>query len=191
MALDIHNVHKVEHDTRTNQMILVGSKPYKRFVQEGELPINVQEGKFYYDEGGSVIPPEDVPNWVAKQLKLISADALSRLGFGPRIEPDPIPDAELPKGLGSNDREPIASSEDEEPEDILEPIEGVDEDEFSEDSTEDPLTLELVLDTLEHDEPSHWNTSGKPDLNHLKEMMGRYVSRRIVDEIAPDLIRKA
>ena len=42
MALDIYHVHAMEHDRRTNQMVMVGKKPYKRFVSGSELPINVQ-----------------------------------------------------------------------------------------------------------------------------------------------------
>jgi hypothetical protein len=182
MSLDIYNVHKVIHNKETNQMQLVGTNPYKRFVQEGETPINVQGGKFYYDEGGPPIPAQDVPSWVAGQLKLLSSDALSRLGFGPAIEPEPEPEAKLPVDLGvSIDRDPITSTE-EEPEVVA-------EQEQSAIESMDALTLIDILGTLDHDQPSHWNKSGKPDLNHLKELMGRYVSRREVDETSPDLVR--
>ena len=56
MALDIYHVHTMVHDPRTDQMILTASRPYKRFSAEGESPISVQDGRFYFDEGGSAIP---------------------------------------------------------------------------------------------------------------------------------------
>ena len=182
MSLDIYNVHKTVHDKETNQMRLTGTNPYKRFVQQGENPINVQSGKFYYDGGGPPIPSQDVPSWVADELKNLTSEALSSLGFGPVVEPEPKPEAQLPLDLGTrDDRSPITSDE-EEPEVVVE------EEQVAVESM-DALTLIDILGTLDHNEPSHWIKSGKPDLNHLKELMGRYVSRREVDETSPDLVR--
>jgi hypothetical protein len=38
---------------------------------------------------------------------------------------------------------------------------------------------------LKAGEDSHWTKKGLPDLNTLKEKMGRYVSRGEVEEAAP------
>lgn len=194
MALDIYHVHAMEHDRRTNQMVMVGKKPYKRFVSGSELPINVQGGKFYFDEGKVAIPPADVPLWVTKQVKKMTPESLRSLGFESDKEEKAPPPPELPDDLGANDRETIDSDDVEEEETWVEDADEVSEDseppdEVSEEIAEEPLTLELVLDTLDHTDGTHWNASGKPDLNYLKEMMGRYISRQLVNELAPDLER--
>ena len=162
MALDIYHVHTMVHDPRTDQMILTASRPYKRFSAEGESPISVQDGRFYFDEGGSAIPLEDVPDWVKKQVRQTDASYLERLGLQPdwdRVAPV--------------DREPIT------PEPEVEEITEI-----------DALTLEDAIFTLDHNEVSHWNQSGKPDLNHLREVMGHYISRPQVEAAAPGLVRK-
>ncbi len=54
---------------------------------------------------------------------------------------------------------------------------------------ENDASLATVLAALDHDEDSHWNKDLNPDLNHLREVMGRQVKRDEVDDAAPGLVR--
>jgi hypothetical protein len=47
-----------------------------------------------------------------------------------------------------------------------------------------------ILQTLQHDDDNHWTKAGLPDLNVIKEKMGRYVSRSQVEEAIPGFRRK-
>ena len=42
--------------------------------------------------------------------------------------------------------------------------------------------LREALAGLEAGNPAHWTKAGKPDLNHLTEVLGRRVTREAVDE---------
>ena len=60
---------------------------------------------------------------------------------------------------------------------------------FAAPEEEGEATLADVLETLDHGDDAHWNSEGNPDLNYLKERMGRNVKREEVVAAAPELVR--
>ena len=54
----------------------------------------------------------------------------------------------------------------------------------------DEVTLASAVSRLDHTDDAHWTKDGKPDLNVLKEMMGKAVKRGEVDEAFPELKRR-
>ena len=48
-------------------------------------------------------------------------------------------------------------------------------------------TLKDVLGALEKGNPAHWTEAGKPDLNHLSDVLNRRVSRREVDSLLKEM----
>jgi len=54
----------------------------------------------------------------------------------------------------------------------------------------DPLSLEDAIKSLNPDDDAHWTQGGQPDLNVLKELTGKAVKRKEVEEIAPDFTRE-
>lgn len=54
----------------------------------------------------------------------------------------------------------------------------------------EPLTLEAAIKALNPEDDAHWTQGGQPDLNVLKELTGKAVKRKEVEEIAPDFTRE-
>lgn len=54
----------------------------------------------------------------------------------------------------------------------------------------EPLTLEAAIKALNPADDAHWTQGGQPDLNVLKELTGKAVKRKEVEEIAPDFTRE-
>ncbi len=55
---------------------------------------------------------------------------------------------------------------------------------------EQELTLESAIQHLDPARDEHWTKSGLPDLNVLKELTGKEVKRKDVEEVAPDFTRE-
>lgn len=51
------------------------------------------------------------------------------------------------------------------------------------------MELMAALKALDPAIDAHWTEDGQPDLNALKEMVGKRVTRKAVDKLAPDLTR--
>ena len=54
----------------------------------------------------------------------------------------------------------------------------------------EPMTLEAAIKALNPEDDAHWTQGGQPDLNVLKELTGKAVKRKEVEEIAPDFSRE-
>lgn len=55
-------------------------------------------------------------------------------------------------------------------------------------SAAEPVTpLKEALAGLEQDNPDHWTESGKPDLNHLIDVLNRRVTRKEVDQAMKEM----
>lgn len=50
-----------------------------------------------------------------------------------------------------------------------------------------PQSLAEALKALEQGNPDHWTEGGKPDLNHLSDVLNRRVSRKEVDETLQEM----
>ena len=172
MGLDIQGVHSFKREEGTNRMVLVGSKPYSRFVSEGNTPIIVQSGKFWTD-GGNSIAVDDVPDWVWKQLRMMNREGLVNIGLVDMLDRLAGKAPKGPQKLSSVQTDPVE-------EDKPAPTPAI---------TLDDRILELIYD-LDHTNADHWTKSGLPDLRHLKEFLGSYVSRATVEKLAPDIKRK-
>ncbi len=59
------------------------------------------------------------------------------------------------------------------------------------DDVNQKITLEEAVAKLNHEDDSHWTEKGKPDLNILSELTGETVTRKILKESFPDLVRTA
>jgi|TARA_R100001530_G_scaffold96937_3_gene67342 hypothetical protein len=137
----------------------------QRMILTGKNPYVrwISEGNFpvncqngrFYTDGGDPIAIADVPSWVWNEARKMNEEGRKNVGLV------------LPEE-GAEDK----------PEPKEEPPQVRIEDE--------PIrTLVDEVYELKAGEDSHWTKKGLPDLNTLKEKMGRYVSRGEVEEAAP------
>lgn len=185
MALELSKVHEHKREEGTNRMLLIRLNPYARFVSAGHPPVLVQGGRFYSD-GGDLYEKGKEPDWVFSELKNMSLTALKDVGLtlddlirgtkksipDKAFEPTVVVMDAGPKSLPSSDEK----EESEEGQNLI-PIPSLDE------------QVLLALSRLDPTEDTHWTKSGFPDLNTLKEALGRRITRGKVQELAPDLTR--
>ena len=62
----------------THEVRLVAERPYVRLVQQEELSVFLQDGRFYFEDGSIVSP---VPEWVLDAAKKINKEKLIKVGF--------------------------------------------------------------------------------------------------------------
>jgi hypothetical protein len=168
MSLNIERVHVMERDA-SGRDILVKSNPYSRFVSSDGGAIAVQGGRFYSDGGGQpTIPYEDVPEWAWKAVRNMTPDGRIKVGL------------------------PADMDEIKEPEPVEEPTESAQKmGKSSEPKDKEPdKTLVDYVYGLDHSIDAHWTKAGLPDLNSIKEMVGKYVSRGEVEDSCPGYRRK-
>ncbi len=165
MSLNINKVHVLQRDA-TGRDILQKSNPYARFVSSDGGAMSVQGGRFYSDgEKQPVIPFKDVPGWVWKAVRAMTPEGRANVGLV------------LPEERDPNYVEP---PENEPEEDSAQP---------SGEPSEAPKTLVDYVYELQGAVDAHWTKAGLPDLNALKEALGRYVTRGEVEAACPDYRR--
>jgi hypothetical protein len=165
MPLQLQGVHKYKREEGTNRMVLVEKHPYVRLVKKGEPPVIVQDGHFYAD-GGPEYTKESLPSWVIPELRNRTDEGLRNIGLRPE-------DYRKVKKPGKKEAPKIEEA----------PVQPL---------NEPPDLDQQVIDALNKfnsAEDAHWTKSGLPDLNALKEALGRRVTRGKVNELMPDLTR--
>jgi len=148
----------------TGRDSLVKSNPYARFVSPNGA-MAVQGGRFYSDGSNQpVIPFKDVPDWVWKAVKAMTPAGRANVG--------------LPKDMNEIKELP--------------PIEEAVEDsaQQSGEPSEPEKSLVDYVYELDHSVDAHWTKTGLPDLNAVKELVGKYVSRGEVEATCPGYRRK-
>ena len=114
----------------------------------------------FWTDGGDKIPIRDVPKWVWLSLKKMAKESRESVGLKEDTE-DLAKKADKAEAKSPN----------------------------STDTSGGPNLLD-ILQSLDHDDDGHWTKAGLPDLNMVKEKMGRYVSRSQVEEAIPGFRRK-
>ena len=80
MTLELDKVH--EYTTgKKGEPKMLRVRPAVRLRKGDSPPIFVQDGKFWYEGGEEEIPQDELPEWVAGQLDLMSADARREVGL--------------------------------------------------------------------------------------------------------------
>tara|TARA_Y100000310_G_scaffold258188_1_gene266509 strand:+ start:2165 stop:2665 length:501 start_codon:yes stop_codon:yes gene_type:complete len=158
MALNIERVHVMERDA-TGRDILVKSSPYTRFVSSEGGAMAVQGGRFYSDgDGQPVIPFNEVPSWVWKAVRGMTPEGRENVG--------------LPANMDELEELPAPA-----------PVE--DTGQKSTVKEEPSKTLVDYVYELDASVDAHWTKTGLPDLNAIKELVGRYVTRGEVEAACP------
>jgi hypothetical protein len=165
MSLNIDKVHIMERDA-TGRDMLVKSNPYSRFVNSNKGAMAVQGGRFYSDGSGQpVIPFKDVPGWVWDAVRAMTPEGRENVGL-----PGDMNDIkELPE------------------------VEAAQEDSAPQSGALEKVPEKTIVDhvyELSHTVDAHWTKTGLPDLNTIKELAGRYVTRGEVEAACPDYRRK-
>lgn len=87
-GLRLNQVHKYVRVPGTQEMRLMKVSPVVRICKGTDPPLFIQEGKVYA-EGGDEIPKEKLPGWFHDQVKLMTVQARSEIGY--RLPDDPRP----------------------------------------------------------------------------------------------------
>ena len=114
----------------------------------------------FYGDGGAVIEYADVPDHVWGTISRMTSEGLAKYGLQNWEELQAI-------------KRPTANA--------VQNLNG--------DSGGDQELIDM-LNSLDHSEDAAWTKGGLPDLNYLKEALGRYVKRDAVDVAMPGFTRK-
>jgi len=87
-GLRLNQVHKYVRIPGTQEMRLMKVSPAIRICKGMAPPLWIQEGKVYA-EGGDEIPKEKLPDWFDEQVKMMTPQARSEIGY--RLPDDPRP----------------------------------------------------------------------------------------------------
>jgi hypothetical protein len=157
MAFSPDKVHKLEKD-HDGRGIITATNPYIRYVSEGNPPLNLQGGRFYYDNG-TKCALSDVPGEVRKLVDDMSKETRKEYK---------VPEA----GFKWSDDVQILNDEDEE----VEP-----------EAEAEPQQLMTIVDAVYELDPAndlHWTKDGKPQLAPIsKALNNAHVTRDEVEEL--------